>query len=259
MLVRENVQQSFAYRAVGGDDDTMAWRQVEVVDPPKVDSIQVTSTPPAYSGLPSRELRSEDRVLQGATIAVTALTPEQLAGAAFEVTMADQTQTTELSISPAQTPGQYQLELPEGWRAELPAGESLPASYRLRLENPGGLVGFSKPGVLRIEVDSPPSVEWLEPASEVLVTSKAIVPIRVLMEDNLAIAQAELLWMRAEDGEPAESEKEEGEAKSEEAKPTPIILYEGPETPPARTQPPWGAPADSREVAYDLDLAELEP
>jgi hypothetical protein len=36
------------FRAIGGDDDTMAWHQLLVVSPPAVDQFQVTLTPPEY-------------------------------------------------------------------------------------------------------------------------------------------------------------------------------------------------------------------
>ena len=41
---RENVRQSFAFRAEGGDDDTMRWNWVEVVEPPQLESLSITST-----------------------------------------------------------------------------------------------------------------------------------------------------------------------------------------------------------------------
>ena len=42
----------FEYRAVGGDDDTMPWIAVEVVEPPAVESIAMTLYPPEYTGWP---------------------------------------------------------------------------------------------------------------------------------------------------------------------------------------------------------------
>ena len=68
MLVarRENIQQSFGFRAEGGDDDTMPWHWVEVVDAPKLESLKMTVHPPAYTGLPARPLKGTWKCLPAA-------------------------------------------------------------------------------------------------------------------------------------------------------------------------------------------------
>src|SRR4051794_10379991 len=48
---RENVGQSFAFRAQGGDDNTMPWSYVKVQQLPKLESMTLTLHPPAYTGL----------------------------------------------------------------------------------------------------------------------------------------------------------------------------------------------------------------
>src|SRR5262245_22513062 len=51
----ENVAHPFDYRATGGDDDTMGWTELEIVEPPKVVALTIDVQPPVYSGLPKRE------------------------------------------------------------------------------------------------------------------------------------------------------------------------------------------------------------
>ena len=53
---RENVTHTFAFRAKGGDDDTMPWHAVEVTKLPRLTSLAITVHPPAYSGLPAARL-----------------------------------------------------------------------------------------------------------------------------------------------------------------------------------------------------------
>ena len=50
----DNVSHSFEYRARGGDDDTMPWIEVAVVEPPKIVDLQIVVEPPAYTNLPPR-------------------------------------------------------------------------------------------------------------------------------------------------------------------------------------------------------------
>ena len=49
---RDNCQRPFAYRVEAGDDHSMPWRRVEVVEPPAVESLSVRLFPPGYTGRP---------------------------------------------------------------------------------------------------------------------------------------------------------------------------------------------------------------
>ena len=62
---RENVRESFAFRAEGGDDHTMRWLDVEVVEPPQLESLSITVHPPAYTGLPPAPAERHLEVLAG--------------------------------------------------------------------------------------------------------------------------------------------------------------------------------------------------
>ena len=82
---RENVRQSFAFRAVGGDDHTMPWHWVEVVEPPRLEAFSVIAHPPAYTGLPSASAEGHLEVLAGSGLEVRGASNESLsAGAHFD-------------------------------------------------------------------------------------------------------------------------------------------------------------------------------
>jgi len=49
---RDNVRQSFEFRAEGGDDHSMPWTKVEVVEPPQLSSLTIVTHPPAYTACP---------------------------------------------------------------------------------------------------------------------------------------------------------------------------------------------------------------
>ena len=67
---RENIRQSFAFRAVGGDDHTMPWHWVDVVEPPRLEAFSVIAHPPAYTGLPSASAEGHLEVLAGSGLEV---------------------------------------------------------------------------------------------------------------------------------------------------------------------------------------------
>ena len=53
---RENVLRSFEFRVEGGDDRSLGWQQVEVLEPPSVAALEIKLIPPAYTGWPSQSL-----------------------------------------------------------------------------------------------------------------------------------------------------------------------------------------------------------
>lgn len=53
------------FRAVGGDDESMAWHRLQVIPPPAVESLRVTLTPPSYTKRPVEKLPEGAGHLQG--------------------------------------------------------------------------------------------------------------------------------------------------------------------------------------------------
>ena len=73
-----NVTRSFRVRAVGGDDDTMAWHAVQVVQPPRVVDFELRVQPPGYTGWPADQSGRHMRVLEGTQISLAARTNKPL-------------------------------------------------------------------------------------------------------------------------------------------------------------------------------------
>ena len=78
---RENVEQSFSFRAAGGDDDTMPWHDVAVVAPPQLSSLELVVHPPAYTGLKSSSAERHLEILEGSGIEVHGASSEPLGAA----------------------------------------------------------------------------------------------------------------------------------------------------------------------------------
>ncbi len=66
---RENVLRPFSYRVEGGDDQTsIPWTDVEVVEPPAVESLSIRLIPPAYTGWPAASSERHIRALVGTRV-----------------------------------------------------------------------------------------------------------------------------------------------------------------------------------------------
>src|SRR5207302_783067 len=78
---KEHVVRSFDYRAEGGDDHKMAWTHVEVVEPPRIQSIAITLHPPTYTGWPVQPAERRIVALRGTAVEIHATTSKPLASA----------------------------------------------------------------------------------------------------------------------------------------------------------------------------------
>ncbi|MGA2799263.1 MAG: hypothetical protein ABSE63_16910 [Thermoguttaceae bacterium] len=69
---RENVARPFSYRVEGGDDRSMPWLPVEVVEPPAVESLSIRLIPPSYTGWPPEKAENNIRALAGTRLEIDA-------------------------------------------------------------------------------------------------------------------------------------------------------------------------------------------
>ncbi len=238
---KENVQQSFGFRATGGDDDTMRWLWVEVIEPPRLESLSIEVHPPAYTGLPATSAERHLEVLAGTGIEINGTTSKPIQGARILQDGVEPIAATITSDAAGNPRRAFHIG-PDRWIA------AKTGPYRLELTDEDGVAGIVGQWNLRVEPDSPPSVSWQQPADDLFVLPRAVVPLAVLVKDNLAIQHVHLTYERSDRSEPERA-----------AHPTepPILLYRGPEKPAVA-----GAAApvrgESRVVKYDWDLAPLE-
>ncbi|MEN6459616.1 MAG: hypothetical protein ABFC63_11885 [Thermoguttaceae bacterium] len=193
MARRENVQQPFAYRIEGGDDRAMPWRAVTVVEPPAVESLAIRATPPRYTGWPATASARSVRALVGTRLAIVGRSTKRLrsidlcleggrriAGrldaAGREFSFGDGTLVVERS-------GAYWFELTdvEGFRG-----------------------GEEDRWPIQALADAAPRAQIEQPAANLFVTPRAVVPIRVAAQDDLALRNVTLVF-RAGDAGPERS------------------------------------------------------
>ncbi len=205
---RDNVRRPFSYRARGGDDET-PWYNLEVLEPPRVESVQVTLTPPAYSGWPVTESPGRIMALVGTTVEVKASVTKPLKSASLVLGEGKQKIVASLSDD------KLQLTIPatdgSPWRIEENG------TYSFELVDTDDITGgATDKWQIRAIADEPPTVNIEKPVSELHVTPAATVPIRVLVKDRLAIKQIALNYTRSDASDTGE----------QTVKP---LLYEGPE------------------------------
>ena len=238
---RENVSQSFSFRAKGGDDDTMPWHRVEVRQLPRLAAMSVTVHPPAYTGLPVRPAERHLNVIAGTGIGISGKTNEPIRAARILLDGREPIEAAVRADDAGHGGRAFHID-PKQWVAT----QSGP--YRLELVSEGNLAGIVGQWNLRVEPDAPPSVAWQRPADDLYVLAKAVVPIEIVVKDDLAIQRVDLSYDRNDESQ---------SQKSARPKEPLIPVYRGPEKP--VIHPTDGDPrGDSQVVEYSWNLAPLQ-
>ncbi len=229
----DNVTQPLAYRASGGDDDTMPWTELAVIEPPKVVSLDIGVAPPLYSGLPAVTVGRVAKAIAGSSVAIRGKVDKPIVSARLRSETKD-VPLPEVAIHAS------------GLSFAVPADPKVPwlaqksATYWIELADESGLpTGRDTRFELHTVPDSPPAIAWDTPADHTFVTPQALLPINALIKDDLAVRRVELRYLR-----PGHSDA--GEQM--------VVLYDGP----AKPSPTGGMEAgDNRTIDFAWDLNQL--
>lgn len=239
----ENVRRPFRYRAVGGDDDTMPWRTLELADPPEVLGLQIRLAPPAYTGWSSFASGENIRALEGTRIELRGRVSRPAAAIQLRT---DKDKPDSLTVAPASL-DEDRLRFTIGADSQHPWTVTQSVTYWLEVTDGEGLRGGEdRRWNLRAVPDTPPSVVLEQPAANTFVTADATVPLVGLVKDDLAIRSIAVRFTRSDSATP-----EHGET-------TPI--YRGPDSPAASSPAAADAAPDSgatQRVEFAWDLAQL--
>jgi len=210
---REPVTRPFQYRAVGGDDDTMPWIELEVVEPPRVHSFQVVVAPPAYTGFPASPSDKRIRALRGSRAVFSGVSTKPLGSAHLNWKSGDELRQWPAVVE--EDAHHFRIADPELQVAE--SGE-----YWFTLVDESGLTGGADTRWnVQAVADNPPTVSIEQPAGSIFVTPEATVEVGVLVKDDLRVRQAALrheVPVRSADNQPDDRQ---------------IPLFTGPESAPA--------------------------
>lgn len=168
------VTGDFSYRAVAGPVAS-PWYRVRVADVPAAGNFEVRYTYPAYCGLPARTVAGSGEIeaLKGTSAEITFSTAAEVAKAA-------------LVFGDGRVPTRPAGELRH--RAVLYLnGET---SYRIELEDPGGLTNGGGPEyAVRYLPDTAPSVEVTEPLGEIESDPRGTIVVRYRCADDYGISR----------------------------------------------------------------------
>ncbi len=230
----DNVAHPFDYRAIGGDDDTMGWQELVIVEPPKVVELQIEIQPPTYTGLPARDEGRVVKALIGSQMRVKGRLDKPIAKAAGH------SESKDFSV-PVVTIAPDGLSFSAGMASAVPWKVERSGTFWFDLTDEHGLT-FGRDTRVELQAlpDLPPALAWESPPDHSFATPRAIVPVKALVKDDLAIRGIQLRFLR-----PGASEQEQV-----------LELYAGPATPAAPGSGLMGE-GESRTVEYGWDLAQL--
>jgi hypothetical protein len=184
----ENVARGFEYRASGGDDDTMAWLQLEVVEPLKVTELKAIVHPPRYAGQPWQATGNVLTTVEGSVIALSGQVDQPLHSAS--VARLATNEAVPLEILPEGSSFRLTADSAQPWALEKPG------VYVLRLTSSEGVVTENAfQWEIRLTADAPPSVAMRLPGDGEFATPQAQLPVEGVAKDDLALAAIELRFL----------------------------------------------------------------
>ena len=255
---REAVARPFAYRVVGGDDNSMPWIELEVVEPPALESLSITLHAPAYTGWPAQPGEKHLRALVGTRVALagTSTKPLRTAHVALEdgrnIPLALDRDGYHFSLASDATEGLVVEKTCAYW-FEFEDREGLQGGRDLRYE-------------IRAVADLPPVVTLERPEANLFVTPQAVIPVRVSAKEDIALASVELVYSRSDkSGEPDQSISlyHAEPPKPDEPAANAASNATGPGAPSPATaagtaSAPLGGEGENRVFEYRLELASLD-
>ena len=187
---KEGVTRPFWYRAEGGDDSSMDWIRLEVLEPPRLDSLKLTLHPPDYTGLPVEVGEKSIHAIRGTRVELSGTSTKKLRGATI-------CQESGGELAAELTPDGYGFTLRSDSANPLVVDKSGP--YWIELQDREGLIGGRDDRWdIRAVADQAPSVTIEQPAGNIFVTPRGEVPLRIAAKDDLAIHEIALHFSRSD-------------------------------------------------------------
>ncbi len=257
---REGVVRPFEYRAVGGDDATMAWTALEVIEPPEVESLELEFHPPAYTGWPLRKSDGRVEALVGTYIALHGTSTKKLQSAevvvdderiaasvgpdGFTFSVAVPSEATSESVIATE-----QLSSPDALDVDGAASAryfvvKTSGAYSLELVDENGYESADQTQYeIRAVTDDAPRVNIDDPAADLVATTNGRLPLVVSAADDLLLQDVELRYARSD-------QSDQGNLA--------IPLYQRKDPPPLLEDwPAWTTPDEARVVEFLWDLRDL--
>ncbi len=194
-----NVTRSFRYRATGGDDQTMPWIDLTLVEPPSITEKEITLHAPDYTGLETRRADGEFRALVGTRVTFRARTSKPLSAASLETDTMGGVVSRLLTLDRDRRGFSLDVDAADTWVI------AQTGVYGFRLVDQDGLdAGVHDRWEVEAVRDLPPTVSLKYPAADLLVTARAELPIEAIAKDDLALRSVALHFKRSATTDQAE-------------------------------------------------------
>ena len=187
-----NLQRSFRFRVVGGDDGTMPWNYVTVMDPPTVEYLRLEIHPPEYIQWPVEPVTGNFRVLQGSRVTMQGQL-DRVATSVFLVAEEENRRSRRALLLDA-----------DGQRFALPLDASFdwtieePCRYWIEVEDENQLVGISQDQWdVRVVADLAPVVSLESPPRQHQVLSSGVVSLKAVARDDFGLSKLDLHFLRS--------------------------------------------------------------
>jgi hypothetical protein len=180
----ESVTQSFTVRVRGGDDTTES-RSIAAVTPPRLSDVAIEITPPPYTALPPVRLAPgsvQIRAVEGSTVRMTGKASKTLSAATLKFTdTKTQPPAFELDTARQNLSGTWIAATSTGISVDLTDTEGFTSKDQGRADQ-------------QVVPDAAPRVVLEDPATDRDITSQAIVPLKIDLEDDFGLAEVRLTY-----------------------------------------------------------------
>ena len=182
-LLFRNVSTKFQFRAVGGRDGRTDWIDVALVDPPSVESLEMTVIPPDYTE------QSEYTLPPGSGPYNVYL------GSALRLKGTSNKALQEASLQVANTQWPLELTGERSFELSIPADQLVAGTYEFRLVDQAGLTA-SRPDTfaMRIRPDREPRILARTNGISGMVVPRAQIPIEASVSDDFAVMTLKLVY-----------------------------------------------------------------
>ncbi|MCG8584108.1 MAG: hypothetical protein MI757_05290, partial [Pirellulales bacterium] len=192
---RENVTQSFEYRATGGDDDSMSWRRLDVIDPPRAANVDVTLYPPKHTGWAPYSGERRIRAYQGTRVEMAGTLTKPVREVRLH-------RTGEPPVVANLNDAGDEFKFSEAGPSAVVVDNS--TTYWLEfddLEHQDLVGGRDDQWNMIALTDEKPTVVLEQPSRDVAVVADAVVPLRIVAKDDIRTQAVDLIYRRVQDKE----------------------------------------------------------
>jgi hypothetical protein len=233
-----NVTRSLRYRAVGGDDDTLPWRSLEVVAPPELESVTARITPPAYANWPAYEASGSLQALAGSRIELVGQTSIPVRQVILRADTAGVFSADIDLLGATLDKQRTQFAAPDSTGPSWIVGTS--GKYWLEFITPEQLTVSTTPWEIRAVPDEPPSISLSPLSKGGVATRRAVISFQLVAKDDLALQRIDMQVRVSGETEPLQV----------------VRVWQGPDEAPPLPASSWPR-GDERTVTGQLDLASL--